>query len=190
MMDAVALPLNDIPKPPIPRPTSDLVVEQLRRWMFQPREYVSAREFDPGTGTLSTGRRLDLFCIATAPSKRNCQRVGIEVKISRSDWLRELRTPEKRRVALRICNKFYIAAPVGVVKPEELPDGIGLIECPWDMIFFDRRRWGGKAEWVWDSPKQTVKAEWRDTPAPTWSLVASFGRRVADEKVSDKGEPS
>jgi hypothetical protein len=54
-----------------------------------------------------------------------------------------------------------------------------------DMRFVDATRWGGKAEWIWETPRIVVKAEWRDTPAPTWSLVASFGRRIFTE-MSDR----
>lgn len=51
-----------------------------------------------------------------------------EVKVSRSDWLRELADLEKSETWRRIADKWWIVAPVSMVKPDELPDGWGLIE--------------------------------------------------------------
>lgn len=55
--------------------------------------------------------------------------IGIEIKASRSDWLRELRKgPEKRARLEEVCGELFVVAWSGVVKPEELPDGWGLLE--------------------------------------------------------------
>jgi hypothetical protein len=55
--------------------------------------------------------------------------IGIEIKASRSDWLRELRKgPEKRAALEAVCGELFVVAWVGVVKPEELPEGWGLLE--------------------------------------------------------------
>jgi hypothetical protein len=51
-------------------------------------------------------------------------RTAIEVKVSRSDWLRE--SDEKRRAWRSITHRFVYACPVGLIHPEEIPDGIGL----------------------------------------------------------------
>lgn len=52
---------------------------------------------------------------------------GHEVKVSRSDWLRELRDPSKAEEFTQHCDYWWIVAPRGVVKPGELPDRWGLI---------------------------------------------------------------
>ena len=52
----------------------------------------------------------------------------IEVKVSRSDWLNELKKPHKTQAALNRSNLFSIAAPKGVVKDGELKDGWGFYE--------------------------------------------------------------
>jgi hypothetical protein len=58
--------------------------------------------------------------------------IGHEVKISRGDWLRELREPDKGEAWAQWCHEWYIVAPRGVVIPTELPSGWGLIEItPW-----------------------------------------------------------
>jgi hypothetical protein len=53
---------------------------------------------------------------------------GYEVKVSRSDWLRELAEPAKAEAFLRFVDYFWIAAPKGIVREGELPDGWGLLE--------------------------------------------------------------
>ena len=48
---------------------------------------------------------------------------GYEVKVSRSDWLRD----QKIAAYLPLCNVLYVVAPSGIVQPEELPDSVGLL---------------------------------------------------------------
>lgn len=53
---------------------------------------------------------------------------GVEIKVSRSDWLRELKSPVKAESVHTYCNYWWIAAPAGVVKDGELPTTWGLLE--------------------------------------------------------------
>lgn len=46
--------------------------------------------------------------------------VGYEVKVSRGDYRRELRSPYKRAGAVSFCTSFYFAVPDGLLKPEEI----------------------------------------------------------------------
>lgn len=50
--------------------------------------------------------------------------VGYEIKVSRSDWLKD----QKFHDYLAVCHLFCVAAPKGVVHRDELPAGIGLLE--------------------------------------------------------------
>jgi len=53
---------------------------------------------------------------------------GHEVKVSRSDWLTELRNPDKAERVKRYCDYWYLVIPdAAMVKPGELPDDWGLI---------------------------------------------------------------
>lgn len=54
--------------------------------------------------------------------------IAYEIKVSRADFLRELRDPEKNREMREWADEFYFAAPQGIIKPAELPLGTGLIE--------------------------------------------------------------
>lgn len=53
---------------------------------------------------------------------------GHELKVSRSDWLRELKKPYKARFSMARCDYWWLAAPPGVAKPEEIPVGWGFME--------------------------------------------------------------
>jgi hypothetical protein len=54
--------------------------------------------------------------------------IGHEVKVSRSDWRRELADPTKGEAWAQWCHEWYVVAPRGVVPRAELPVGWGLIE--------------------------------------------------------------
>ncbi|HHT8992823.1 TPA: hypothetical protein ACT5B2_003868 [Burkholderia cenocepacia] len=53
---------------------------------------------------------------------------GMEVKVSRSDWLRELKDPSKSAPVQRYCDHWWIVAPAGVLKDGELPPTWGHYE--------------------------------------------------------------
>jgi len=48
---------------------------------------------------------------------------GYEIKVSRSDFLGD----DKWEEYLPYCEYFFFACPKGMIKPDELPDGIGLV---------------------------------------------------------------
>lgn len=47
-------------------------------------------------------------------------RVGHEVKVSRSDYRREVLAPHKRSVQVEWCNAFYFAVPTGLLTKDEI----------------------------------------------------------------------
>lgn len=104
-------------------------------------------------------QRIDAFTINLYPSER-LARTAFEVKVSRSDFKKELRQPTKRRVALMYSNRFYFVAPKGLIARDELPLEAGLIE------YHD-----GRCDTV-------VQAPWRDSYPPSWNFVASLARRI------------
>ena len=65
--------------------------------------------------------RMDLWTMKRSWS--NPRITGYEVKVARSDFLRD----EKWRGYLPYCNVFYFVAPPKIIAPEELPEGVGLI---------------------------------------------------------------
>jgi hypothetical protein len=76
----------------------------------------------------NSNRRADAVHIGLW-SSRGAGRIDVcELKISRSDFRRELDKPEKAEAWWPYCNAFWIVAPsVEVAPPEELPPGWGLM---------------------------------------------------------------
>ena len=83
-------------------------------------------EVAQGTGW-KANRRLDAVAMELWPS-RGLALHGIEVKVSRADFRRELAAPEKAEEIALFCDYFWIAAPKGVVPRDELPSAWGLLE--------------------------------------------------------------
>ncbi|MCB8043659.1 hypothetical protein JM654_03970 [Microbacterium oxydans] len=52
---------------------------------------------------------------------------GFEVKVSRSDWLTELRDPEKAEAWARYCHYFWLVAASKDIVRDDLPEGWGLL---------------------------------------------------------------
>lgn len=72
-------------------------------------------------------RSADAIAMSLWPS-RGLKVIGFEIKISRSDWTRELKDPAKADAFIRYCDHWYIAALPGIVRADELPQLWGLME--------------------------------------------------------------
>ncbi|MGP5262766.1 MULTISPECIES: hypothetical protein [Glutamicibacter] len=54
--------------------------------------------------------------------------IGHEVKVSRADWLTELKDPAKSERIKRFCTYWFLVVPdESIVRPDELPEGWGLM---------------------------------------------------------------
>ncbi len=71
-------------------------------------------------------RRFDLIAIMGWQSRGHVA-MGFEIKVARSDWLRELAEPAKADPLVTLCSRWWIAAPPGVVEVSELPPAWGLL---------------------------------------------------------------
>lgn len=76
----------------------------------------------------TNGRRIDAFFL----DRHRKETMGIEIKVSRQDFLSD----KKWREYLPYCSRFYFIAPVGIIKKEELPKDIGLIEVFWKQAMW------------------------------------------------------
>lgn len=74
-------------------------------------------------GPTWTGKPLRLDGWAMKKSWANPRYIGYEVKVSRSDFLAD----KKWRDYLPFCSEFSFVCPKGLIAPEEIPEGIGLI---------------------------------------------------------------
>lgn len=71
-------------------------------------------------------RTIDAMALSLWPS-RGHELHGFEVKVSRSDWLRELADPAKADGFIARCDRWWLVAAEGVAKPGEMPEGWGLL---------------------------------------------------------------
>lgn len=72
-------------------------------------------------------RYVDALALSLWPSN-GLDLVGFEIKVSRSDWLRELKDPSKANAFQRWCDRWFVVAPEGIVHRIELPSRWGLLE--------------------------------------------------------------
>lgn len=108
-----------------------------------------------------TERRLDFVAIQTWPSK-GLRLVVFEIKASRSDYQRELNSPQKRVLAESVSAQRYYVCPDGVIDPATLPEGWGLLE------------WHGHG----DTLSEVIPAPIHEQPDLHCSFVASMVRQA------------
>ena len=71
-------------------------------------------------------RTADAIVVDLWPSSGNLVH-GFEVKVSRSDWLAELRDPSKAEAIRRYCDHWWLVVPDASIVREGLPEGWGLL---------------------------------------------------------------
>lgn len=107
---------------------SDSVWDGLRA-RFPAPEYAYFPELRNGTGfSRRVTRSADAVAFSLWPS-RGLELHGIEVKVSRSDWLREKKDPAKAEEIGRFCHRWWLATgPKVVLDVGEIPDAWGWLE--------------------------------------------------------------
>jgi hypothetical protein len=71
--------------------------------------------------------------------KRTCHSVVVECKISRADFIADQDKPFRQKPELGLgCERFYLT-PAGLLDPEELPRGWGLLEFTKRKVYVVRR---------------------------------------------------
>ncbi len=145
-------------------------------------EWLFFRELRVGTGRRNAGaQRLDGFALNTLPHT-GMKRICYEVKTTRGDFLSELKQPLKRRIGMRYSNKFYFVTPAALVNVGEIPADCGLVEAGYATWAEWKTLISRHAGFFNYDPERraycmiTIPAPWRDTPGPTWQLVAAMLR--------------
>lgn len=104
--------------------TEDL--ENLLGNRFCPPAWAFIPQVRSGTGFMRQVRTADALAMGLWPS-RGLELHGFEIKACRGDWLSELKKPEKAEEIAAFCDFWWIVAPKGLVKVEELPTPWGLM---------------------------------------------------------------
>lgn len=127
-------------------------------------EWALFYELRSGTGHGPRTAYVDALALNLWPSKQHW-RVAYELKASRADFLRELAKPEKRSWAMEIAQEFWYVCSPGVAKPEEIPQGCGL------MVVDDKLT----------KLRKVVQAPQRNVRDLSMTEVAAFARKSQDE---------
>lgn len=168
---ALALLQGDDFVSPAPEFRASEIIRILRTRVFPEPYWLFVTELSVQPGS---PRRLDGFALRVAPSvsmgpgyqagiapHTALTSWALEVKVSRSDFLAELAHPRKRDPAMAIAHRFAFVTPAGLVKPEEIPDGLGLLE-----VNSERR------------VELRVRPSLMSPEQPDWYLVASIARAM------------
>ena len=112
-------------KPPSQSANAGDLVGALRQ-RYAPPAFAFLPQVANGTGG-NRSRTADALAMSLWPS-RGLELHGFEIKVSRGDWLRELKEPAKADAVARFCDRWWIVVPTrDIVKPAELPRGWGLL---------------------------------------------------------------
>lgn len=109
--------------PAIQFKTSDM--RSMLREMHPSGEWALMEEVAPRTGG---GTRYADAVAVNLWKSRGYAVHGFEIKVSRADWMRELKNPAKADEVFGYCDHWWVVAAPGIVRPEELPAGWGLLE--------------------------------------------------------------
>jgi hypothetical protein len=105
--------------------TANEVVNALKA-KYEANAYAFLEQVGDGTGA-----RLHRWCDALVMSlwpSRGLDIIGIEIKVRRSDWLKELSLPQKADAIARYCDYWYVAVgDENIVQNGELPSTWGLM---------------------------------------------------------------
>ena len=144
---------------------SDEIAALLRAKYCAP-EWAFFEEVSRATG--GGHRRADAIAMNLWPS-RGLTIEGFEIKVSRGDWVRELKSPAKAEQIARFCDHWWlVVSDSDIISAGELPETWGLIAC-------DR----GKL-------KTLVVAGSNPSPQLDRGFVASMLRRAAESSASEQ----
>ena len=109
------------------KPLTTLEVKKRLAAKYTSWEYVYLEELRSSNGFARKVRSADAIAINLYPS-HGCEMHGFEIKVSRSDFLLELKDPDKSDIFKQYCDRwFLVVGDASIVKPGELPAGWGLI---------------------------------------------------------------
>lgn len=106
---------------------SEEIVELLEA-RFCPPEYATFTQVAQGTGMYSRSW-IDVASFNLWPSK-SLRRSAYEIKVSRQDFMSEIRNPNKNAWAKECFHEFWFVTAPGVVKKDsEIPEGAGWMQA-------------------------------------------------------------
>lgn len=148
----------------LPKITASMIKAALRVHFARPA-YAVFYEVSNDTGAKAR-TWTDAIAVGVWPSTGQ-EIIGIEIKVSRSDWLREAKNPAKTSPMFDHCDRFYLACPSGMVPASEVPQN-------WGVLHFDGTRM-----------KVAKKAPALEPRPVSRGLMAAILRRAAPDVDGD-----
>lgn len=142
-----------------PEPYTTRQLENLLEQRY-PYDQGYALFFEVPDGTGANKRRSADAIMHGLWANRGLYMTGFEIKSHRSDFLREMKNPEKAESLIRFCKYWYLVAPDGVYNPDT-----DTVPQPWGILTPK----DGKL-------KETRKPEQLDPITPTAAFMASIFR--------------
>ena len=106
--------------------TTKEVMQAMRNTFGDRKDYAYLEQVRNQTGFTDKRLRIaDAITMGLYPS-RGLYIEGYEVKVSRSDWLSELKQPEKADDIAGYCHYWWIVAPKDIITVDEMPHDWGL----------------------------------------------------------------
>jgi hypothetical protein len=144
------------------------VIAALKQSQWSTEAYEWLTEVRSTPSRYESGRFADALVVSCWPS-RGLYALGIEVKVARGDWIKELKSPAKSEPIQRFCKYWWLATTPGIVRDGELPETWGLVEVD-----------GAKCKIIKHAPELFPEP-------PAWEFVASILRNAAKEQGKADG---
>jgi len=166
---------------------TDRIIQLLRQKYSDTRQWAFFTELRCGTGFVrykgggNSMQRLDFFVMNLYPSN-NFRSIAFEIKVSRSDFLNEIKSPEKRAFAESVARECYFIVPNNLVEKDEIPEGWGLMYAQSNRII--RKKYATQRENT-DFPMAFVAAIARRSQesAPKPFTARYQGKELTDEDL-------
>lgn len=94
-----------------------------------------------------------LFPLPAAPEPGDhggLERIAVEIKVSRGDFLNDVRNPAKQQPWRELAHRHAYAVPAGMVAPAEVPSGSGL------LVVIDQGDGCVRVEWARRAPRSVT----------------------------------
>lgn len=105
-----------------------LEIQEALRVKYAAPVYATLFEVRNGTGFKRGPRTADVLIMSTWPS-RGLELWGVEIKMSRTDWKKELNDPKKADAIMQYCDRWFLAiGDAKIIQANELPPTWGLME--------------------------------------------------------------
>lgn len=169
--------------------TSARIVAALRaRYTGERKEWAFFDQLRTGTGG-AYERTLDAFAFHTWPSQ-GYRSIAFEVKVTRADFMREVTDPTKREPAERLAGECFFATPAGLLRPDEVPEGWGLMELRADGSVAVRKAAAQRKPEPWPLAFVACIAR-RSAETPSRLPVAAWtyaGKELTEDALLDLAE--